>query len=522
MEIKNKKEDFIKIINNKNKFIAKNTKLIDNFFLNKLYRNYLLSHRKKNHQNFLEMISEKPENKKLFEKMIIKNIVKKIPPNLLQYFYEFEFKNFANKLIASSNKKNIKKKKNYSSQKNKAKITYSRNKSISYRLNSFNEIYENDTYNEENKINIYEEENTRNLFEKKINQKKYLITTPNYKVRKYSSNILRNNFISLNENLAKEEFDNNKNNNNSSNFIIKKKLYNTMSSKNNKIETSIFNTKIFNTNKSANIIEDILINKPKSSKYLKDLNYNNTEIKNENESNKINNYMKKENNYKNIFLNLSYSNEKFEKKFDSKKLIGNNISNIKSDKFSLPKKKKKKELILSSLSPEEKVIIEKASNISNNLNGIKKEIKTERLKTPDNIKIMIQNLKKMRNKEAIFLKGEVNKAKCYEYFMKNKKQMEHNKEIFKILRNSFNTERNRRNANENSFIKTLNIICNEEKYFESIIKQVYKQNYWLRLNKNRKNAEDIKNRIDNINSKQILLNTLINKINKSNINNKKY
>ena len=72
-----------------------------------------------------------------------------------------------------------------------------------------------------------------------------------------------------------------------------------------------------------------------------------------------------------------------------------------------------------------------------------------------------------------------------------------------------------------SEIKTLNIICEEEKYFESVVKQVYKQNYWLRLNKNRKNAKDIKNRIDSINSKQILLNMIINKINKSNIKNKK-
>ena len=104
--------------------------------------------------------------------------------------------------------------------------------------------------------------------------------------------------------------------------------------------------------------------------------------------------------------------------------------------------------------------------------------------------------------------------------MKNKRQMEHNKEIFKILRHSFNTERNRRKNNENSFIKTLNIICEEEKYFESVVKQVYKQNYWLRLNKNRKNAKDIKNRIDSINSKQILLNMIINKINKSNKNKK--
>ena len=107
--------------------------------------------------------------------------------------------------------------------------------------------------------------------------------------------------------------------------------------------------------------------------------------------------------------------------------------------------------------------------------------------------------------------------------MKNKKYMENKKEIFNILRNSFNKERTKRNANENTFIKTLNNICDEEKHFDNIVKQVYKQNYWLRLNKNKKNAENIKNRIDSINSKNIKVNTLISKINKLNIkHNNKY
>ena len=101
--------------------------------------------------------------------------------------------------------------------------------------------------------------------------------------------------------------------------------------------------------------------------------------------------------------------------------------------------------------------------------------------------------------------------------MKNKKYMQNKKEIFKVLRNSFNTERMRRNTNESTFIKTLNIICDEEKQFDNVLKQVYKQNYWLRYNKNKKNAENIKIRIDNMNSKSIQLNMLINKINKINI-----
>ena len=51
METKKKRIDLIRNINKKKNIIAKNTKLIDNLFLNKLYRNYLLSQRKKRNLN---------------------------------------------------------------------------------------------------------------------------------------------------------------------------------------------------------------------------------------------------------------------------------------------------------------------------------------------------------------------------------------------------------------------------------------------------------------------------------------
>ena len=522
MEIKKKKIDIIRNIDKKNNIIKRDVKLIDNLFLNKLYRNYILSHRKKKRPNLLELIKDKPVNKKMAEKMIINTIVKKIPPNLLQYFNQFEFKNYAKKLILSSSKK-PKSNKSSSPHKTAKRKINSRNKSSSYRLSTFNSNYDNDTYNDGENNNIFEMGNNRRIFDKKINnQKQYILKCS---TRKHSANILRNNYISINDNATKEtkETFDNKTSNNSVNFNINNKIFNTMSSKNN-----IINYHIFNTNKSENnLTDDITIIKPKSSNNLFKSNYDNYNTYNHenNKSNIINNYnyVKKDNIQKKLFLNLSNSNEKTEKKFDSRVLLDNNINTIKNNLFNLPKKRQKTELLLSSFSPEEKIIMERVSNISHNLNEIKRELKTERIQTPKNIKYMINRLNKERKKDVEFLKKEVSKSKCYEYFIKNKKYMENKKEIFNILRNSFNKERTKRSANENTFIKTLNNICEEEKHFDNIVKQVYKQNYWLRLNKNKKNAENIKNRIDSINSKSIKVNILISKINKLNIkHNNKY
>ena len=522
MEIKKKKIDIIRKIDKKDNIVKRDVKLIDNLFLNKLYRNYILSHRSKNHSNLLEMIKDKQENQKITEKMIINTIVKKIPPNLLQYFTQFEFKNCAKKLILSSTKKSKSNKSSSPLKTPKAKI-YSRNKSNSYRLSAFNSNYGNNTYNDGENTNIFEMGNSRRLFDKKINnQKQYILL---YSKRKHSANILRNNYISINDNdtkETKETFDN-KTSNNSLNFNINNKIYNTMCSNN-----IVASNYIFNTNKSENnLTDDITIIKPKSSNYLFKSNYDNynTYINDNKKSNQINNYnyVKKDNIQKKLFLNLSNSNEKAEKNFDSRVLLGNNINTIKNNFFNLPRKKQKTELLLSSFSPEEKIIIERVSNISHNLNELKRELKTERIQTPKNIKYMINRFNKERKREVEFLRKEVSKSKFYDYFMKNKKYMENKKEIFNILRNSFNKEKAKRTPNENTFIKTLNNICDEEKHFDNIVKQVYKQNYWLRLNKNKKNAENIKNKIDIINSKSIKVKTLISKINKLNIKyNNKY
>lgn len=495
MEIKNKRIDLIKNIDKKNNIIAKNTKLIDNLFLNKLYRNYLIAHKKKKHYTNFELIFQKPEKKKLAEKIIISRVIKNIPPNLLQYFNEFEFKKYANQLIISVINKR-KKNKSFTSQKNKGKI-HSRNQSCSYRLNINNFNYTNNTYNDGNKIKIFdsEEDKKNNNINNKINQKKYYLSSS----RKNSVNIYRNKYITICDNTTKETQENNKMNNNYSYYYDK--LYSTMSSKNNKYKSSIFNT----NNSVNNLIDDDTRVKPKSSRNLNHTNYNiDTKI----------NYIT---DYKNLkvnksILNISNNNDKKEKKNDSKILLSNDRRNL----FNLPKKKIKTELLINSLAPEEINIADKASNILNNLKEIKMEIKTEKNDTPKNIKHMIYTIKKERNKDVQYLKNEVKKNKFYEYYIENKKYMENKKDVFKVLRNSFNTERTKRNSNEISFIKTLNNICQQEKYFDSVVKHVYRHNYWLRLNKNKKNAENIKYRINKINEKRLELNILLSKINKLN------
>ena len=502
MENINKRIDMIKTIDKKNDIIAKNLKLIDNVFLNKLYRNYLLAQRKNRYNNNNKLKYHKTEKKKLAEKIIINRVVKNIPPYLLQYYNDFEFKKYANQLIVSEIKKKKKAKKQSSSQKSKGKI-YSRNESGSSKMNKICNN-QNNTYNDGNTLKMFDSEEDKNTNNNNnlINHKKYYLSNS---FRKNSANIYRNHYTTIYDNLAKETQDNNKVNNNHSYYD---KIYTTMSSKNNKYISSIFNT----NNSVNNITDDESHVKPLSSNNLNQTNYNiESKIK----------YIK---DYKNIkkskklVLNISNSNEKSEKKFDSRILLSSDRRNV----FNLPKRKIKNEIVLKSLSPKEVLITNRASNILNNLNEIKMEIKSDKKNTTTNIKQMINTVKKDKNKDTQYIRNEVQKNKFYDYFMKNKKEMEKKQnDIFKILRKSFNTERIKRTSNELSFIKTLNHICQQEKHFDSVVKHVYRQNYWLRLNKNKKIAENMKNRINKMNAHYVQLNTLVTKINKLQIKHSK-
>ena len=158
----------------------------------------------------------------------------------------------------------------------------------------------------------------------------------------------------------------------------------------------------------------------------------------------------------------------------------------------------------------------------NNLTEIQKEMKFKindnKKSINRNIKFMLKTIKKDKNKEAEYLKKEVDNNKCYEYFMKNRKQLERKKSAFKVLRNSFNISERSRSVNQTTFIKKLNEFCKTEKKNELIVKQVYTQNYFLRLNKNRTNAKNIKKRLDTMNEKKDVINSLISKINNLKVN----
>ena len=321
----NKRIDMITTIDKKNDIIAKNLKLIDNVFLNKLYRNYLLAQRKNRYNNNNKLKYHKTEKKKLAEKIIINRVVKNIPPYLLQYYNDFEFKKYANQLIISSIKKKNKANKSCSSQKNKMKII-SRNQISSCKINN-NLSNQNSTYNDGITLKLFDSEedkiinNNNNI----INNQKYCLSNSS---RKHSANTFRNNYITIKDSIIKENHDNYKN-------LYCNRIYTTMSSKNNKYISSIFNT----NNSVNNITEDESNIKPLSSN-----NLNHTNINIESKVNYIKDYknIKKS---KKLVLNISHSNEKIEKKFDSKILLSNDRKNM-FNMFNLPKKKIKNELIL--------------------------------------------------------------------------------------------------------------------------------------------------------------------------------
>ena len=236
------------------------------------------------------------------------------------------------------------------------------------------------------------------------------------------------------------------------------------------------------------------------------------------------NYTRKPEIKNNLLLKLN-NDEKPEKKIYSS-IKTNYIKRNK--KISLPKAKNlKTELILNSFSPKEILITNKTFNILCNLKEIKKEIK-DTIKSSSTSKSMKTNIlyftgynKKEKFKDLKYFNNELKKNKRYQFYMKNEKLIERRKNnTFNGLRNSFNTsEKTRANLNEKNFIKTLNNLCSKEKQLERKIDNIYKQNYWLRINKNKKMEKNNKNRIDKMNKKTIIFNSILSRMNQLSKNN---
>ena len=521
MEKKNKRVDIIKNIDKKNNIISSNIRIIDNLFIDKLIESYILTNKKikiKNQTNYEKIFKNSKKNKKSNQKLIINGILKKVPPYLLEYFDKYEIKKYANKLMQENNKKNyVKKNKSFSLRNDQVKL-YSRNNSSLNRISGNYKLYnDNKAFNDDKEDIISEIGKDKNLvgnkiFNKKINQKKYFLP----KNRKFSANIY--NRIHINDSKSKESNET-KSRRKSDCFSISTRNTNT---------NTTYRNPILDYYNSVNIK-----NENERKKAHLEINSNLSNLISHTEINKDNqiydySYAKRPIKTDKLILDLSDTNnnlsinsiDKIDKKNDSKvSPFNDDILYNTNNLFQLPRKREKikNQILLKSFSPKEIFITEKASKVMNNLNEIKKEIKFKINDNKKNIKhsirFMLKTIKKDKSKEVEYLKKEVDNNKDYEYFMKNRKQLERKKSAFKVLRNSFNISERSRSVNQTAFIKTLNKFYKTEKKNELIVKQVYAQNYFLRWNKNKKNAKNIKKRIDKMNEKKIVINSLISKIN---------
>lgn len=491
---KNKKIDLIKIIDKKNNYIHRNAKLIDNLYAKELYTSYVLSHRQKKVKPNYEKIIQDIKKNKTIEKYIIKDITKNIPPNMIQYFGQYEFQKFADKVVGTihNNKDNVKILNFYSMIRNKLN---SRNKSGYQKYKKSNE---NKTFNKESNktsLNNYIEDEKR-LIKKKLkrnqieNKKKYLLSAP----RKKSANLC--NYIAINEN-NNENFNNNE--------------YYTMSTNHSKIRNFIINSSKKNIN------------------YLTEEDTNNNNLDNlyssidKNSLNIINdyNYIDKLNRKDKLSLDISNSSEKVKKiKYSSKKLLNNSYNYKMNQKLDLYGKKINLKNRLKSSTPRENHFTGETENIINNIKEINKEINgrpDENLTDKDinNIQYFLDLRKFEKNKDKQFFIGELKENQCFDFIMKNKKQIEKKGLALKILRNSYNiSEKNRININGKSIKKTLNTICLREKNFEELIDNIYQSNFWLRLNKSKSIQKNINETFDKIKRNRVVFNSLISKINK--------
>ena len=480
--------------------ISKNVKIIDNLFISELYRNYILSlknnknkkTKSKSKINF-KMTFLNPQQKKIFEKLILNNVIKNIPKNLSKVFNQYELKKYYEQLIRKKQNQ-LKINNSYSSQKNNKKI-FIRNNSSTQRFNKL-KLFKIKPGNKNTEPN-----REKNFIQKNICHKNYVLPK---RTRNNSEYLYNHMNIDDNKNLNEK--------NNASNNL--NKSLKVMSTKNNKYLKFLL--------RNYNLLLDNLTEN--EEKKVKNIFVN--KINKENNNNKFYKIYDYKYNIKpfnkKLILDISNSNEKTERKNYSKKILLNNVSNYGSNNlFNLPKKKVKTELLLNSDSPEEIFITSKTSNILNNLKQIKKGIKIGKntVNKNKNIKFMRNMIENEQSLDFKFIKSEIKNTNNYEYFLNNRNQIERQKSAFKILRNTFNiSERSPIYKKQYSFIKTLNNFCKEEKELGVMINQIYKDNYWLRLNNNRKYAKNLKLRIDKMNKRHFEVNYLFEKINRLNYN----
>ena len=496
---KSKKIDLFKIIDKKNNYIKRNTQLIDNLYAKELYTSYVLSHQqKKVKPNYEKIIQDIKQNKKI-EKFIMKDITQNIPPNMLQYFGQYEFQKFADKIVGTihKNKDNVKIINFYSMIKKKLN---SRNESGYQKYKKSNE---NKIFNKESNktcLNNYIEDEKK-LIEKKlkrnqIEKKKYFLSAP----RKQSANLC--NYIAINE-YNNVDFNNNE--------------YYTLSTKQSKYRNFIINS----SKKILNILTDEDTIQNSNNNYLDNL-YSNID---KNSLNIIHdyNYIDKLNRKGKLSLDISNSSQSVKKKkYSSKKILSKSYNYSRNQKLDLNEKKINLKNRLKSSTPRENHFNGETENIINNLKEINKEINErpdENLTDKDinNIQYFLDLRKFEKNKDKQFFIGELKDNQCFDFITKNKKFIEKKGFALKNLRNSYNiSEKNRININEKSIKKSLNTICLREKNFEDLIDNIYQNNFWLRLNKSKRIQKNINETFGKIKKNRVIFNSLISKINKIN------
>ena len=165
----------------------------------------------------------------------------------------------------------------------------------------------------------------------------------------------------------------------------------------------------------------------------------------------------------------------------------------------------------------------KAKTIQSHLTEIKKVLKQDKNFTHRNIERTIKKRKRNNNKEEAFIKKEIKKDIMYTLFIENKGFAE------KVAVNPFGKLKrvlevtNSKGGDPISEIlaSTLVKFCHRENFEVFLKNQAYKNNFELRLMRNRKEDSKIKKQLEAVDKNNCVMKYLERKINKTNYGNKK-
>lgn len=173
---------------------------------------------------------------------------------------------------------------------------------------------------------------------------------------------------------------------------------------------------------------------------------------------------------------------------------------------------------INTIPDEEYNIKQKAKTIQSHLTEIKKVLKQDKNFTHRNIERTIKKRKRNNNKEEDFIKKEIKKDILFTLFIENKGFSE------KVAVNPFGKLKrvlevtNSKGGDPISEVlaSTLVKFCHRENFEMFLKNQAYKNNFELRLNRNRKEDSKIKKQLENVDKNNCVLKYLERKINNTN------